>query len=492
MQDASAAWRALHAEKLLPECFVEISYTATEPNVWQGAQANYENAAAYGATGFTATSAAGSGGVYTDEPCVSFTWAALHTQYLPGLSLVWGGGYAVSFTVTMFHDDTAVQVISVPDNGAAAVELERNFGNYNKIQIAVSKWSEPGGTARLQSVTLGLTRVYEKKHLTSFRHTQELDLLSGTLPVSDVTFSLDNSSGVWNPENPASETRFLAQRQQVRVRYGMWIDGAVEWIPGGVMYLAEWDTPSNGLSASFTAKSAVGLLTNPYTGPRTGSLYTLASAALSQDLPYGATVSIDSSLLRYGAALPVEESYTTGAVLQLAAAAAGCVILQDRQGGVSVKPLPEGVASYRISRANSYTHPEFTLSAPLSGVNVNDGQSVLSLGADGMFETVANPLIANETQADMVSDWVAGWLRFRRSVSGEFRPDVRLDVGDTVVLDSKYNAEGVIAVTGVTYTFTGAFRGTYAGRVIERNTSNGFADEIYAMADGDILYTREE
>lgn len=492
MQEASAAWRALHAGKLLPETYVRLSYTATEPNVWQNAAVDYENAAAYGATGFTATAAANSGGVYTDEPCVSFTWAALHTQYLPGLSLVWGGGYAVSFTVTMYHDDTAVQVISVPDNGAAAVELERNFGNYNKIQIAVSKWSEPGGTARLQSVTLGLTRVYEKKNLTAFRHVQELDLLSGALPVSDVTFSLDNTSGVWNPENPASETRFLAQRQQVRISYGMLVDGQVEWIPGGVMYLAEWDTPSNGLSASFTAKSAVGLLTNPYTGPRSGTLYTLAASALSQDLPFGASYTIDSSLLRYTASFSEDEPYTTGAVLQLAAAAAGCVILQDRQGGVAVKPLPDGVAAYRISRANSYTHPEFTLSAPLAGVNVGDGQSVLSLGVDGSVETVTNPLIASETQADMVAGWVAGWLQFRRTVSGEFRPDVRLDAGDYIVLDSKYNPEGVIAVTGVTYTFTGAFRGTYAGRVIERNTSNGFSDEIYAMAGGDILYTREE
>ena len=60
----------------------------------------------------------------------------------------------------------------------------------------------------------------------------------------------------WNP-TPKKGLGFggtmVIKRQEIVVRYGYKVNGAIEWIKAGTFYMSEWDTPSNGITAKFTA-----------------------------------------------------------------------------------------------------------------------------------------------------------------------------------------------------------------------------------------------
>ena len=55
-------------------------------------------------------------------------------------------------------------------------------------------------------------------------------------------------------------------------------------------------------------------------------------------------------------------------------------------------------------------------------------------------------------------------LKGRKTLNGEYRPDVRLDPLDKITVQNKYT-QNQVYITGTKYTYTGAFSGTYEGRV---------------------------
>jgi hypothetical protein len=115
---------------------------------------------------------------------------------------------------------------------------------------------------------------------------------------------------------------------------------------------------------------------------------------------------------------------------------------------------------------NSYQHPEFTLTKELKAVSVNQGLGAAVNSATGNVQTVDNPLIVSSSVANAVAEWCRNCLKNRKIISGEFRADPRLDALDTITVVSKYGSNAV-QVTNIKYTYGGAFRGTFTGRVIE-------------------------
>jgi hypothetical protein len=104
-------------------------------------------------------------------------------------------------------------------------------------------------------------------------------------------------------------------------------------------------------------------------------------------------------------------------------------------------------------------------------VAVSYGENTYSLpvGSSGETQTVSNPLVSSEAQALMVAEWVRDTLTTRKTVSGEYRADPRLDVFDIVAVSSKYGDLQNVALTDIQYTFNGSFRGNYTGRLLEVN-----------------------
>ena len=82
---------------------------------------------------------------------------------------------------------------------------------------------------------------------------------------------------------------------------------------------------------------------------------------------------------------------------------------------------------------------------------------------------MSNPLISSEAQAEFIAKWVRDTLTTRKTVSGEYRADPRLDGFDNVAVASKYGDLQNVALTSIKYSFNGSFRGDYTGRLLEVN-----------------------
>lgn len=349
------------------------------------------------------------------------------------------------------------------------------------------------------------TLVYTKKDLMSFTHQQTGSLVSGELPKNHIEFSLDNSDGKWNPNNPKGLERYLSERLKITVRYGFVINGVERWIPGGVFYLSEWRTSLNGLEASFVARDVLEYMMNKqYTGAITGTLYEVAhNAILEAEIPLAGSgeasllgkatlgtatlgdlgegsVKLSDELKAYSVSdIGYDGTESVAEILQKCANAAGCVMYQNRSGVLVIEKLAYTDTEYVIPTRFSYAYPEIDFTRPLKNVSVtyqDNAVTTYTFGSSGETQTVTNTFISTKEQADMVAKWVCDNLRSRRNISGEFRGDPRLDLFDVVSVESKYGTIAGVVLTDVKYTFTGAFRVSYSGYV----RGSGVAVVVYS------------
>lgn len=515
----SSGWVNAHQETLLPEMFLELTYGATEPGLQLDASASSSDETAFsevetvvngedkyseqyaalehgfwGLTGdftffdgtpvdpgFVSDKVAGEDGVFSDPPKISIGFSQQHTLLIPGITITWSDTYnewATAFRVTALNAGVVVNQTTVTGNSSPVTPVWIDMESYNQITIEILSWSHPGHRARCIEVYMGIEKVYTKEDLLGFDHSQTADLLSATLPKNTISFRLRNEDNRWNPDNPTGSEKYLLEQQEVKLRYGMRVDGGIEWIKGGTFWLSEWSTPSNGLEVSFTARDAFEFMNTLYTGPRSGSLRQIALAALEQAaLPPmddgSVRYVVSDTLSAYNADFTADNTeYTIAQILQLVAHAGCCVMHQDREGMVRIEPQSDKYSGYIIEPHHSYSHPEYTMNKPLRAVAVSYGEDQTATvvhGVSGETQTVSNVMLRTENDALRVGNWTKSVLENRKVISGEYRADVRLDVLDNIIVSSKY-ASNIIGVTEVNFSTTGgAIRGKYTGRVVSIN-----------------------
>ena len=66
-----------------------------------------------------------------------------------------------------------------------------------------------------------------------------------------------------------------------------------------------------------------------------------------------------------------------------------------------------------------------------------------------------------------MAEWAAEFLANRRTVSGAFRADPRLDPLDIVTNVNQFSTSRVV-VSEVKFSYKGAFRGSYRGRGVDQ------------------------
>lgn len=516
MISVSNEWKAAHNESLLPETFIELSYGITDPQLAVDANTSATDEESFSEAenitnamdktperyatlelnewgldgnfnyfdgtpidaGYTTSVLSGADAKYTAVPTITINFSEVRTALIPGLTITWGEGideWAVSFRVTVYNGNTRISQTYVADNTNVISQLFGDLQNFNKIVIEIFEWCLPYRRCRVTEVFLGIRETYTKTDLLGYTHTESADLLSATLPKSEIAFGLDNSTGRWNPNNPTGAEKYLLERQEITVKYGMSVNGIVEKIKAGTFWLSEWNTPANGIEASFVARDLLTFMNDVYTGPRSGTLKAIATAAFEQAklplMPDGSTrYFIDDSLSAITTDFSDDTStYTISDVLQMVAHMGCCVFYQNRDGMARIEPHNVEVTDYLINRFRSYAHPEITISKPLRAVSVSygDNQSVtLPVETQGEVQTVSNEFIKTAADAQRVANRTADVLKGRKTISGEFRADPRLCALDVVTVESKY-ANNRVAITEIKYSTTGgAFKGTYTGRIM--------------------------
>lgn len=529
----SNEWRAMQNQTLLPEMFVEVTYTATEPGLQWDAMVSGNNPESfsdasqivsieeknsekyatldYGAwgldgsysysdgtpnnPGYVDSNYSTDGGVMEESsiPTITISFPERREAVIPGLTITWSevfGCWATSFRVSAYNSTGLLAQTTITNNTSIVSEVWLDLVDYTSIVIEVLSWSHPYQRVRCIDIRLGIKVVYTKTDLLSYSHNQSVDLLSAALPKNEISFSLRNDDNRWNPDNPTGSEKYLLEQQELRIRYGMDINGTTEWIKGGTFWLSEWSTPSNGLEATFTARDVTSLMVATYTGIRTGTLYDVAVAAFEEvDLPI-----MDNGSKRYVVddSLKLIETdfsnntqeYSIAEVLQMVANASACVFYQDRNGMVYIKPWEKSYSGYVIDQNVSYAHPEYTINKPLKAVSVSYGENLrtsVTVGSNGEVQTVDNPLVVNEKTALLVGENTKEILMNRKVISGDFRTDLLLDALDNIVVTSKY-ASNIIGITDISYSTTGgAFKGEYTGRVVsvELSSSSVYSGELY-------------
>ena len=511
MEIVSQAWKEAHLLDLLPENFLKITYRVTEPGlndtystatngeaiysdtsdlsntegmikyatlepgIWMldGSCYLLPDEAPYGDNKFVSSEFCDNDGYFTANPVITLLWESVHSTVIPGITVQWSAlfdEYPIEFIVRVKNGDTVINTFESTENNSALTVIMTDIQNFNKVEVEIKRWNIPNHRARMEQLFVGIIKNYSKDDIMSFSSTDSIDILSGELPEQSITFAVDNTENQWNPINPQGLTKYMSERQSVEIRYGMSIDGNVEWIDGGLLYLAEWSTPTNGIEASFTAKNILSFMDVPYTGTRTGTLYDIAVAAIGQiDLPDYATYQFDVTLATVSIDFSADTNdYSVAEILQMVANAGKCIMYQDRKGCLRIEPMQSELSDYVIGKQLLYSWPEVSLSKKLRNVIVNNGQATIENSADGADQTVDNPLITTEELAQSVGEWTMNMLKDRTTLSGEFRPDTRLSAGDIITADNQFSESGnKIVVTSIKYDFDGGFKGSFEGRVIE-------------------------
>ena len=442
-------------------------YATNELNLWalDGTQKIALDAAPYEPAGYVSnTESSGS---------IVLTFSRLQETAVAGVTITWGesyGEYPSVFTVSAKKGNTVAAETTVTNNISQTSVVSLKLVNYDSIVITVHSWVLPYRRARIENVAIGHMLTLTKNDILSFTHEMHGDLMSGEIPKYSIEFTMDNSDGRWDPNNPQGIEQFLAERQKLTVRYGLDINGIIEWIPAGTFYLSEWNIPSNGLEARFVARDVFEFLLNvDMKGARYGTLDDLAKIAMLYQLPEDAAVSIDPVLKQY-TGVQDQGNNTAAEIVQKCANAAQCILRYDRAGGLYIERLNQTLTDYRITQALSYSYPEITLSKPLKSVSVSyggDNPLELQVSTEGEVQTVDNDFIVKIEQARDVAFFVRDILKTRQTVRGEFRADPRLDLYDVVTVEGKYGEIKPVVITNIKYTFNGALHGSYEGRVLE-------------------------
>ena len=232
-------------------------------------------------------------------------------------------------------------------------------------------------------------------------------------------------------------------------------------------------------------------------GLTSNMLTDVKSAVAVSSLPNGTRLCLGSRLNGVRGPLVIPE-ISVSQFLQQCAASHGYAIWQTSDGVVHVHTpdfLPAG--DYRIGKSISYYHPETELAKPLKSVKFSrynvcgdtNGYEEYSVGSSGDNIWVDCPYIWDNSNHSFLSNKYKLWWKNREVVSGEFRADPRLELFDTVTVESTYGEITPVVITNLKYTYNGSFRATYTGKKVDSGLINLAVDgEVHwTISDGEVL-----
>ena len=381
-----------------------VKYGTGEPNlcVLDGsfkvvpASAPYENTGFVSSTIFSAS----------NHPVLFATFASEVKSSVPGVNIIWSSifnEYATNFKVTSYLGTQELNSVTVTGNTSVSSDVEIELSGFDAVKVEVLDWCIPNRKARIEQFRIGQYLIFDKTKILSYRHTSSRDPISGQLSQESISFSLDNSDRTWDSVNPQGIYKYIYERQPISVRYGMDIDGKVEWVNGGKFFLSEWSVPANSIEASFSARdSFLYLMSTTYTGRKYGTLYEMCYDALELLEADEITFDISDELKDYSADISSDgSSYKNSDILQLAANAAGMALYQTRDGVITIKRAYEfgsGTDVEDITLLNNYSWPEITFAQNLLNVTTSVGNKTYAYPENpsgrGVSQSLSNALLS--------------------------------------------------------------------------------------------------
>nr|DAH27564.1 MAG TPA: hypothetical protein [Caudoviricetes sp.] len=476
------------------------SYATGEPNLWvlDGSKVLVPDSEPYENAGYVSMDCVSD----ANHPIITFSFSKTHAEKIPGVTIVWSSilnEFAKSFKLTAYNGSEIVASKQINDNRSVESSVDFEVSGYDSINLEVLEWCIPERRARVEQVEFGQRIRFSKADLLSYTHESKRDPISGQLSKDSVSFSVDNSEQRWNPVNPGGLYKYLYERQEISVQYGMDIGDAVEWIDGGKFFLSGWTVPANGITASFDARDALSFLQDSiYTGHTSGTLYQMCFDALELlDVP-GISYEISEELKNYSCDISSDaSSYKNADVLQLAANAAGMALYQSRDGVIHIERVPlvpvtrSGIEE--ISLLNSFKYPEITFSTKIKNVSCKVGSESVFYPAgasgNGATQSINNPLVSKSVSSSAKNALTETYalLSNRRKVNLEFRASPHIDALSFVRANHQFGYASNVLVTDAKYTFNGCFKGTIEGYMVESASALRLDKDSVFVAPGETV-----
>lgn len=465
MQNVSDAWKSVQKQQLVNETYVEISFDIADPDALADATSSDNGAiyfadteqivsevdkniepygtleenlwlldgsrrsipeSNYGDNGYIGNVLSKEDGSFDTTPIIDIDFSEVHDPIIPGITITWGiayNEYAEVFNVTAYNGSTVVAEYKVEDNSSVKSVIEFDIENYDRIRIEILRWCLPYHRPRISEIFVGVNKVYGKADITGFEHEQETNPIGATTPINKMSFAIDNSNNIYDPNNTTGLSKYLMERQEMRVKYGLKLnDGTIEYISAGVFYLSEWEAPQNGITATFTARDLLEFMQKTYTKglyrPSGTTLYDLAIDVLTEaNLPLnddGTRKWIVSDTLKNiqtTAPLPLK---SLAECLQYIAQAACCVIYCDRLGILHIEPISTTVTDYALTHFNLFSRPEISLQKPLMAVSTK----IYNYVGDEAGKELFNGSIAVNGTREVVVTYSQSAINVSATVSG--------------------------------------------------------------------------
>jgi hypothetical protein len=300
--------------------------------------------------GFVGNEVSDSDGMFGSDMHINIVFD--QPYYLNGLSLVFDrirNVYSKSISVEASLSTTLVfNNFYYPDNFEFVTEDRiPASGTFDNLRIYFYSTNPPLRRLIVESLTLGLTKVYTDDDIVNTVWTKEIDLLTTKLPTNNFEFTILDLNHEYDPENTNGILEYVEKPQPMYFEYGYELDDTtIEWIYGGTLKTdGVVKTQSDGSisNVTFTANAELSQLTDiyykgllPTTSP-SKTQYSLTELAESVFAFVGVTdYYIDPVLDTIYTVLPIPEVPANQA-LQIIANAGMCILTTRRNGTIAIE-----------------------------------------------------------------------------------------------------------------------------------------------------------
>lgn len=422
--------------------------------------------------GFVSDNLCDSQGNFSEYPTLTFEFANPHSSI--GLTVTFdvrNEECATEFNLSVYDGtNNLIKSMDVVGNDQVQHSTVTLLDNYQKVVVTIKKWSKGERRARVAEVDFGVVKVYGGNDLIKCSLIEELDLTGGTLPSAEFKFTVDNADRAFNILNPVGFYTYLQQRQQVVAELGVQVGAAYEYIPLGNYLLWDWTSDEGSLTASFTARTNLDLMSAvDYENLIPKSSYSLYDMAVDMFALCGITnYEIDDALQSINTNGLVKKTSCRD-VLQMIALA-GCAniyVTRDNVIKLVVNPASLGDQVDDVDLDNMYEEPKIELEPEVRAVQVTyysdlDTKDVVTVTnsdvvSGEVLKLESNTLINTATQATNVANWLLRQRTYRAKYSLNWRGNPAHELNDVITIETTYGTAKKAIITKNNIEYAGYF-----------------------------------
>lgn len=423
--------------------------------------------------GFCSNELCGSDGLFSTFPTLTFIFNSVHSSM--GLTITFdalSNEYAADFTVTAYDEsNNRIDTVDIVGNTLVQAIPIGQLYQYKKIEIIIKKWCKPYRRCRIAEVDFGVVRVYQDNNLIKMSLIEELDLTTSQVPSPEFKFTVDNANREFNILNPVGFYKYLQQRQQVISELGVEVDGTTEYVQLGNYLLWEWTSDEGSLTASFTARTNLDLMSGfDYENLAPKDNHSLYQMAVDIFAICGITnYEIDAALQNILTNGLVEKTNCRD-LLQMIAIAGCANIYVNRDNIITLKviPLNIGISVDSIDMDNMYSEPQIRLDKVVKAVQITyftdlNTKDIVAVNNPGIalgdiLKLESNTLINTADQATNVANWMLLQKSYRAIYDINWRGNPAHELNDIILIENSYGTSKNGFITKMSLEYQGYLR----------------------------------